>query len=176
MKLPPLGNLRIVNYPDPVLKKQAVVVSEFGDELQAFADRMIELMREAPGVGLAAPQVGVSIRLFVYNPTGEDVDSVVCVNPKLSGFEDAEDAEEGCLSLPDVTVTMRRSVRAELTACDAYGKGFTLSGEGLIARIWQHENDHLFGRLIIDRMSEVDEIGNRRILKQLQQDYANGKR
>ena len=116
------------------------------------------------------------LRLFVYNPTGEDGDSVVCVNPSLSGFEGAEDAEEGCLSLPEVTVTMRRSVRAVLTACDVDGKRFTLAAEGLVARIWQHEYDHLDGRLIIDRMSEVDEIANRRILKQLQRDYARAKR
>ncbi len=172
MNLPSLDNLRILNYPEPVLKKRAVAVTEFGADLHAFAERMIMLMREAPGVGLAAPQVGVSIRLFVYNPTGEDGDSVICVNPILGDFDDAEDREEGCLSLPEVTVTMRRAVRATLTACDAFGEPFTTSGEGLIARIWQHEHDHLDGRLIIDRMSDVDEIANRRVLKQLQQDYA----
>lgn len=176
MNLPPLNKLRIVNYPDPVLKKRAEEVTAFDADLQALAERMIHLMREAPGVGLAAPQVGVSIRLFVFNATGEDGDSVICVNPKLSDLEDAEDGEEGCLSLPEVTVTMRRAVRATLTACDATGKSFTQSAEGLIARIWQHEDDHLNGRLIIDRMSDVDEIANRRVLKQLQQDYARRKK
>lgn len=176
MNLPPLGNLRILYYPDPVLKKRSAPVTAFGPDLQALADRMIALMHQAPGVGLAAPQVGVSLRLFVYNPTGEDGDDVVCVNPVLSDFEEAEDREEGCLSLPEVTVTMRRSVRAVLHACDARGQAFTLTGEGLVARIWQHERDHLDGRLIIDRMSDVDEISNRRILKQLQQDYARARR
>lgn len=172
MKLPPIEKLRIIKYPDPVLKKQAAEVTEFTPELRALADHMLELKRHAEGVGLAAPQVGVLLRLFVCNVTGEPGHDMVCVNPKLTHLDGAEDAPEGCLSLPGVTVTMRRALGVTLEACDATGKPFRVPGEGLLARIWQHEYDHFSGRLIIDRMSETDKIANRRAIKQMKEDYA----
>ncbi len=172
MVLPKLETLRIVNYPDPVLKKVCTPVTEFGPELHAFALRMIELMREAEGVGLAAPQVGVPIRLFVWNVTAEPKDSGICVNPEFTELTGAADAEEGCLSLPGVTVTMRRALRAVMRSFDAAGKAFELTGEDLPARVWQHEHNHLDGRLIIDNMSTSDEIANRRAIKQLRAEYA----
>jgi len=172
MKLPPIEKLRIVKYPDPVLKKRTGEVTEFTAGLRALADRMLELMRQAEGVGLAAPQVGVLLRLFVCNPTGEPGHDMVCVNPKLSRLDGADDAPEGCLSLPGVTVTMRRAVGVTLDACGVSGKPFRVPGEGLLARVWQHEYDHLDGRLIVDRMSETDQIANRRAIRQLKEDYA----
>lgn len=172
MILPPIDKLRIVKYPHPALKKQAEEVTEFTPELAALADRMLELMRQAEGVGLAGPQVAVGLRLFVCNASGEPGHDMVCVNPKLSRLDGAADGPEGCLSLPGVTVTMRRAVGATLEACDVAGNPFRVPGEGLIARIWQHEYDHLDGRLIIDRMSETDAIANRRAIKQMREDYA----
>ena len=172
MKLPPIEKLHIVNYPDPVLKKRAGEVTDFTSALRALVDRMLELKRQAEGVGLAATQVGVPLRVFVCNATGEPGHDMVCVNPKLTFRDGAVDAPEGCLSLPGVTVTMRRAVGVTLEACDVTGKPFRVPGEGLVARIWQHECDHLDGRLIIDRMSEIDLIANRRALKQLKEDYA----
>jgi peptide deformylase len=97
---------------------------------------------------------------------------MVCVNPKVRLLDGAVEAAEGCLSLPGVTVTMRRAVAVTLDAYDVTGKPFRVPTEGLLARIWQHEYDHLDGRLIIDRMSETDQIANRRVLKQLKEDYA----
>lgn len=171
-----LASLRIILYPDPVLRKQCAQVGEFGPQLAALSARMLELMRAAPGVGLAAPQVGIPIRMFVYNATGNPADDRICVNPELSDLEDPVESEEGCLSLPNVLVPMRRARSAALAACDAQGQPFRLHAVGLEARVWQHENDHLNGRLIIDAMPASAELANRRILKQLKADYAARKR
>lgn len=171
LKLPPLAKLGIVLYPDPILKKKAEEVTRFGEPLRALADRMLELMREDKGVGLAAPQVGVGLRMFVSNPTGEPADDLICVNPRLVELSGAEEKEEGCLSIPGVTVTMRRAARAVMQAVDVEGRPFQLGQSDLPARIWQHEIDHLDGRLIIDTMSPADEIANRRALKQLREKY-----
>lgn len=159
--------LRIVEYPDPVLKKRCATVTAFDDNLRSLAKRMIELMHEAKGVGLAAPQVGVSVRLFVFNPTVEPGKDVAIVNPKFVEAEGAEEQGEGCLSLPGVTVTMRRATRVVLDGLDLDGRPMRLQAEGLPARIWQHEVDHLDGKLIIDQMSTADEIANRRAIKQM---------
>jgi len=174
METPALDAHRIVKYPAPVLKAVSSEVTEFGPKLRALADRMLHLMRASEGVGLAAPQVGLNVRLFVCNPTGQPDDDLVCVNPVLADLVGAEDAPEGCLSIPGVTVTMRRAVELTLEASDVEGRPFRRTGEGLVARIWQHETDHLNGRLIIDRMSETDAIANRRVLKQLKEEYAAG--
>ena len=162
-----LDKLRIVTYPDPILKKTCIEITDFGPRLKALADRMLELMLGAKGVGLAAPQVGILARMFVCNVTGEPDDNLVCFNPTFAELSGAGEAEEGCLSLPGVTVTMRRATHAVMRAQDATGSVFELTGEDLRARIWQHEADHLDGRLIIDNMSATDEIANRRVLKQL---------
>ena len=167
MDLPDPAKLRIVSYPDPALRRQGAAVTEFGADLEKVAIRMLELMHEANGVGLAAPQVGVSARFFVCNPTGEPADDSVCINPRFTELSGAAEQEEGCLSIPGATVTVRRAGAAVMSAFDLEGKPFEVRGEDLLARIWQHENDHLDGRLIIDNMSPTDEISNRRILKQL---------
>ncbi len=166
-----LSKLRIVLYPDPVLRSRCAPLREFGEDLKSLTDRMLDLMHEAKGVGLAGPQVGVLLRLFVCNPTGEPGDDQVCVNPRFGDLTGAAEAEEGCLSIPAVTVTMRRATHAVMETSDPYGNVSELSGEALKARVWQHEVDHLDGRLIIDNMSPTDEISNRRALKQLKEDY-----
>ena len=176
MKLPDPTSLHIVNYPDPVLKKKCAPVESFGDDVAVLAGRMLELMRGAEGVGLSAPQVGLAIRLFVCNPTAEPGDDLVCVNPRITDSDGTFEGDEGCLSLPGVTVTMRRASTITLEAFDVQGRAFTRSVEDLLARVVQHENDHLDGRLIIDSMSPTDEIANRRALKQLREDYAEPRR
>jgi peptide deformylase len=167
MKLPDPAILCIVQYPYPVLKEGSAEVKEFGPKLQVLADRMFELMRAAKGVGLAAPQVGLPIRFFVANPTGEPDDDSVYVNPRFTELTGAAEAEEGCLSLPGIAVTMRRATRAVMEGQDITGKPCEWIGEDLEARVWQHEVDHLEGRLIIDSMSTPDEIANRRAVKLL---------
>ena len=171
MKLAKPGNRKIVLYPDPVLKRACAPAESFGSELVAFADEMLALMRDANGVGLAAPQVGVSIRLFVCNVTGEPGDDLICVNPRFAELSGADEKEEGCLSIPGVSVTIRRATRAVLVAFDVAGSEFTRTGEDLLARVWQHESDHLDGRLITDNMSPTDEIANRRAVRLLRADH-----
>ena len=173
MKLPNLDRLRTVRYPDPILTRICRPVEEFGPDVKALAARMIVLMRQGEGAGLAAPQVGVPIQLFVCSLTGEPGDDLVYVNPRFTDLTGAEEKEEGCLSLPGVTVTMRRATRAVIEALDEDGRPFQKIGEGLAARVWQHEIDHLHGRLITDNMSTTDEISNRRAVQQLEADYAS---
>lgn len=161
--------LNIVHYPDARLRKKAAAVREFNDELRAIVARMYEVMRNEKGVGLAAPQVGLPLRVFVMNPTGEPGDCLALVNPQLSEQEGAAEAEEGCLSLPGVTITVRRATRARLKAQDEHGRPIEVAGEGLVARIWQHEIDHLDGVLIIDRMGPGDELATRKALRALEE-------
>ncbi|MCH7592443.1 MAG: peptide deformylase [Planctomycetes bacterium] len=176
MKIPSLDNLHIVYYPDGILKRVCEPVESFGPELQNLADRMLALMHTGEGLGLAAPQVGVAIRLFVCNLTGEPEDDAVYVNPKLSDLQGATEEPEGCLSIPEVDVTMRRSTGATIEAVDAAGNPIRRESQDLTARVWQHEMDHLDGRLITDNMSSTDEIANRRALKQLEADFAESPR
>ncbi|MCK4660263.1 MAG: peptide deformylase [Phycisphaerae bacterium] len=166
-----LRKLRIVHYPDPVLREQCKPVTEFGATLQDLVTCMFEIMGEGRGVGLAAPQVGLPIRLFVCNTTGDPEGNRAYVNPELAELEGLVEAEEGCLSLPEVTVPMRRAQSATLTACDLAGNKICVSRIDLEARAWQHECDHLNGRLIIDNMPTSAELVNRRILKELKEKY-----
>ncbi len=168
MKQTNVQKLRIVEHPDPRLRQQCKSVREFDGSLAELAQRMLELMHEADGIGLAGPQVGVLQRLFVCNVTGDPKDDQVFVNPQLQEFIGHAEGEEGCLSLPDVAVTVRRPAACKIQACDVNGRPFELIGEGLLARCWQHEYDHLDGKMIIDYMSEADKIANRRAIKALE--------
>jgi peptide deformylase len=163
-----IEKLRIIEYPDPRLRKVCKPIEVFDEWLRRLAERMLKLMHESDGVGLAAPQVGIVRRLFVCNVTGDPKDDQVFVNPRLSDFIGQAEGEEGCLSLPEIRVTVRRPMGCTIQACDVNGKPFQFAGEGLHARCWQHESDHLDGRMIIDYMSEADKIANRRNLKYLE--------
>jgi peptide deformylase len=165
-------DLRIIHYPDPRLKKKSRPVTDFDDALKQLAARMFELMRTNEGVGLAAPQVGHNIRLFVANATGKPEDDRVYVNPVLSEAEGDEEAEEGCLSLPEIRVNITRpTTRVRIRAQDLDGKPFEEIGEGFVTRVWQHENDHLNGVMITDRMGPVAKLTNRKKLKELEDEY-----
>jgi peptide deformylase len=165
------SDLRIIFYPDPRLRKTSETVTQFDQSLKDLAGRMLELMRGARGVGLAAPQVGENIRLFVMNPSGEPGDDRVYVNPVLSDADGEEEGEEGCLSLPGINAKVWRSKTLRMQAQDLDGKPIEETADGYIARIWQHENDHLNGTMIIDRMGPVARLASRRILKELQQKW-----
>jgi peptide deformylase len=164
--------LRIIHWPDPRLKKVSEPVREFTAALKELAARMLELMREYKGVGLAAPQVGQNIRMFVMNPTGEPNDNRVYVNPVLSEPDGEDAAEEGCLSLPNVNAQISRHKSMHIQAQDLDGKPIEETQSGYIARIWQHEFDHLNGILITDRMGLGDRFTHRRVLKELEEKYA----
>ncbi len=162
-------HLHIVHYPAPVLRDKAEPIAEVSDAVRAVAQRMLELMHEARGVGLAAPQVGLSWRLFVANPTGEADDDRVYINPELTGASRHTDrAEEGCLSIPDVRAPITRPLAITIHATDLAGQPFSQTSDQLLARIWQHETDHLDGVLILDRMTPADKRVNRRAIEALQ--------
>src|SRR3954471_16619669 len=164
--------LKILQYPDPRLRKISAPVERVDDRLKALVTRMFELMRAEKGVGLAAPQVGENIRLFVMNATGEPADDRVYVNPILSDPAGEEEAEEGCLSLPEIRADILRSKSMRIDAQDLEGKPFHEVHEGFVARVWQHETDHLNGTLILDRMGPVAKMAARRFLKDLEEQYA----
>jgi len=162
-------SLRIVSYPDPVLREETRPIETIDEEVRSVAERMIELMHEYRGVGLAAPQVGLSWRLFVANPTGEEGNDRVFINPEIREPDETQEAEEeGCLSIPGVRVQVRRPNAVTVDALDLEGNPFSDSGDGMPARVWQHELDHLNGTLIIDWMSPMDRLANRKALKELE--------
>ena len=165
-------DLKIILYPDPRLKKISAPVKAFDERLRALAARMFELMREAKGVGLAAPQVGENLRLFVMNATQDPADDRVYVNPVLSDFEGEEEQEEGCLSLPGIHINVDRSKRMRLQAKDLDGNPVDLTETGYVARIWQHEFDHLNGIMLTNHMGTVAKMTNRRVIKELEENYA----
>ena len=164
-------NLQIVFWPDPRLRAVSKNVAVFDDNLKALTDRMFVLMREHRGVGLAAPQVGLNIRLFVMNATGEPQDDQIYVNPVLSEAEGEEEGEEGCLSLPKLNLDVWRYTTLRITAQDITGKPVQHYGTGYLARIWQHEYDHLNGVMLTDRMGPVAKLTNRKLLSDLKATY-----
>ena len=165
------ATLKIIKYPDPRLRKVCEPVTRFDDSLRALALRMLDLMHEAKGVGLAAPQVGMLVRLFVCQAIAESEDHMILVNPELEDLQGQAAGEEGCLSIPDVTVEIRRAESCTILAQDLNGEPIRATDVDLVARCWQHECDHLNGRLITDRMAEAEKIANRRALKALEAEF-----
>jgi peptide deformylase len=164
--------LKIILWPDRRLKKISAPVTEFGEDLKELTREMFELMREAKGVGLAAPQVGKNIRLFITNHDQDPVNDRVYVNPMLSDADGDEEDEEGCLSLPKVNINVFRSKSIKIQAQDVTGQPFEQIETGYIARIWQHETDHLNGIMLTDRMGPVAKMTYRKILRELEERYA----
>jgi len=147
----------ILRYPDPVLKEVARPVAVVDDEIRRLVDDMAETMYAAPGVGLAANQVGVLLRVFVIDIAGEDEpsDLHVFINPEILEATGTQTWEEGCLSFPGVTEEIRRAERVRVRALDREGKPFELEAEELLAVAIQHENDHLNGVVMLDKLNAV---------------------
>ncbi len=147
----------IVKYGHEVLEKQTKPVVDFDGNLEKLVADMFETMYAANGVGLAAPQVGISLHLCVIDTTtGEDPKTkLVLANPVIVSMEGEVVQEEGCLSLPDFRVKTARPERVTVRAQDAHGKEFTMSGEGLLARAFCHETDHLNGKLFIQHIGRL---------------------
>jgi peptide deformylase len=143
----PLQPIRL--FGDPVLRTPAAPVETFDKELRTLVADLTDTMMDAPGVGLAAPQIGVSLRVFTYW-----VDDVVghLINPILDLSDDEELGEEGCLSLPGLTYDTKRAVRVVAKGMNMHGEPVTIEGSDLLARCVQHETDHLDGILFIDRL------------------------
>jgi peptide deformylase len=179
---------KIVRYPEPVLRAKCRPVTEVTPEIRTLATDMLETMREANGVGLAAPQIGVDLQIAVidvsHNPdcitymkvNGEKVDMVqhmpvVLINPQLELGSAKELGEEGCLSFPRLRGDIRRSTDIKVTYTDLDGKTVTVETDGLLSRAFQHEIDHLNGILFIDRLNAVAKVSIKRKLARLMQEW-----
>jgi peptide deformylase len=149
---------------DPVLREKARTVERFDGALARIADDLFETMSDAPGVGLAAPQVAISSRFFVYDDG--DGHKGFIANPELSGFEEEWTTDEGCLSIPGPFYPTTRVAKLVLTGQDIDGTPVEIEAEGLLARIFQHETDHLDGMLYIDRL---DDEGRKEVMRQLRE-------
>lgn len=164
--------MRVLKYPDPRLREAGVELARVDAAVRALTERMFELMFQHKGVGLAAQQVGVPARLFVASPSFHEDDRRVYVNPRLISMEGSQETEEGCLSFPNISCRIKRYNFATIRAMNLDGTVFEESGEELLARIFQHEMDHVDGRLLVDRMGSVAKLSNRRALKDLEEALA----
>jgi peptide deformylase len=156
----------VVKFGDPVLKSKASPVREFGPALRAEVERMVAIMRDAMGVGLAATQLGILRRLLVFQ-AGPDSEPTALINPEVEWLSgEAVVAEEGCLSLPRVSMDVERSLHARFGGFDVDGEPVRIEASGLEARVLQHEIDHLDGVLILDRTERAQRKGALRALRE----------
>lgn len=150
--------LKIYTYPDPILRKKAEPITEFDDDLKKLAADMAETMYDAPGVGLAANQIGIARQIVVIDITGseaEEKDLITLVNPKIVKGEGSEMGEEGCLSVVDYSANVKRFTKIQVEAQDLDGNPLNFEAEDYFARVIQHEVDHLNGHLFIDLISSL---------------------
>jgi peptide deformylase len=163
-------------YPDPVLRIRCRRIESFDQELARLAADMVETMHAAPGIGLAANQVGIERRLAVVDlSVGERAeDLIVLVNPELLAEQGEDEDVEGCLSIPDYTDKVTRPLQVRVRAADLLGKSFEIEAEGLLARAICHEIDHLEGKLFTDRLRGLRRERARRMLKRLERELESG--
>lgn len=159
----------IVKYPDPVLSKPGLPITEFDDKLKTLVEEMFESMYAAHGIGLAAPQIGLSKRITVIdvNFKKDPADKLVLINPEIIKREGQQFEEEGCLSLPDIRDKVKRAAKVKVRAQNVEGEWFEVEGEELLSRAFQHEIDHLDGVLFIDRLSRLKKDLTVRKIKKL---------
>ncbi|KAL1352835.1 hypothetical protein HN51_016814 [Arachis hypogaea] len=160
--------LKIVEYPDPKLRAKNKRIVSFDDNLKSLAREMFDVMYKTDGIGLSAPQVGINVQLMVFNPVGEpgEGEEIVLVNPRVSKYsKKLSILNEGCLSFPGIYADVKRAESVKIDARDVNGNRFSFSLDGLPARVFQHEFDHLQGILFFERMTE-EVLGN--IREQLQ--------
>ncbi|KAK9925317.1 hypothetical protein M0R45_033645 [Rubus argutus] len=149
--------LKIVEYPDPILRAKNKRIDSFDDNLKKLVDEMFDIMYKTDGIGLSAPQVGLNVQLMVFNPVGErgQGEEIVLVNPRVSRYSQKTRLfNEGCLSFPGIYADVQRPESVKIDARDINGARFTVNLSGLPARVFQHEFDHLQGILFFDRMTE----------------------
>jgi peptide deformylase len=157
---------QVVKFGDPVLKSKASPVRDFGPELRAEVERMVSIMRDGMGVGLAATQLGLLRRLLVFQ-AGPDSEPTALINPEVEWLSaEVVVAEEGCLSLPRVSMDVERPLHARFSGLDVDGEPVRLEASGLEARVLQHEIDHLDGVLILDRAPRAQRKGALRALRE----------
>jgi peptide deformylase len=163
----------VVLYPDDPLTLTAGPIEDFGPALARLASDMVETMDAFDGVGLAGPQVGVSKRILVLREPGSD-EPVCLVNPEILSADGQETAEEGCLSLPNLYAEVTRAARITVRATNPLGKVATREASGLLARIIQHEMDHLDGRVILDRLDLITRDAKMREWEAIRQQLGAG--
>jgi len=163
----------ITHYPAKVLANEAKPIEKIDDNIRQLVKKMTEIMFENKGVGLAAPQAGVNLRLFIISLTAKPEDVKVYINPVLETKGEMVTNEEGCLSVPNVYTKIKRYKECTVTATDLDGNQFTDHADGLYARCLQHEYDHLNGFTIANKMGQTAKIRFRRQLKKLEQNCSN---
>jgi peptide deformylase len=165
---------KILTYPHPILKQKASPVKAFDEELEKLLADMAETMYEAPGIGLAANQIGVPLQVVVIDisRTGEENELIELINPRITPLgEECETDEEGCLSVVDLCGKVKRFLNLCVTAQDRRGHPLEFEAEGLLARVIQHEVDHLHGKLFLDHLSSLKRaLYKKRRKKQLLQE------
>jgi peptide deformylase len=147
--------LKILEYPDPRLRTRARPVAAVDEEVRTLVANMLETMYAAPGIGLAATQVDVHLRIVVMDISEERTEPLALINPEILERQDREVSEEGCLSVPGFTESVERARRIRVRALDLQGKSFEMEADGLLAVCIQHELDHLEGKLFVDYLSEL---------------------
>ena len=163
---------KIVFLPDPCLRALCIPVEEFNDELQQLIDDMFETMYSARGVGLAAPQIGINLRVAVIDVTPDKSKQFVLINPEILESHGEEIYDEGCLSVPSAYDTVTRAARVKMKALDRHGKEYVLEAEGLLCEAIQHEIDHLNGKLFVDLLSPVKRDRARKKLEKYKREQA----
>ena len=164
--------LKIVKYPDPILSRPGEPITEFNDELRKLIADMFETMYAEQGIGLAAPQVGASIRLLVIDLSVGKVpeDKLVLINPEIIFTDGKLYEEEGCLSFPEIREKVARHAKVRIRAQDEKGKWFEMDGVDVLSRCFQHEIDHVDGMLFIFRMSALKRDLNLRKIRKMQRE------
>ncbi len=157
--------LKICKYPEPILRKKASLVKKISEADKRLIEDMIETMKASGGVGLAANQIGVPRRIFVFNPSSEEWRADALVNPVIIKHRGSEKTEEGCLSLPGLTAEVHRYKYILVEGLDIDGRHVRFEAKDLLARIIQHEIDHLDGKLFIDRINPIRRMMSLRQLK-----------
>lgn len=147
--------LTILKYPDERLRKKSLPVPAVDDAIRLLLDNMLETMYDAPGVGLAAPQVNIQKRVVVIDISEEKNDPLCLINPEIIAKHGTEESEEGCLSVPDIFETIARAEKISVRALNREGETFELEADGLLAVCIQHELDHLEGKLFVDYLSPL---------------------
>ena len=167
---------RITHYPAAVLAKRAQPVEKIDDNIRQLVEKMTDIMLKNKGIGLAAPQAGVPLRLFIISLDATSQNVRAYINPTVTPTSDEFDsAEEGCLSVPGIYTKIRRYKKCKVTATDLNGNEFTEEADALYARCLQHESDHVDGITIADRMPSTARIAHRKQLKKLAENYEKNK-
>jgi len=167
---------RITHYPASVLSQRAQPVEKIDDNIRRLVEKMTDIMLKNSGIGLAAPQAGVPLQIFIISLDASKEAVKVYINPTVTTTGELCSIDEGCLSVPGVYTKVRRYKKCKVTATDLDGNEFAEEAEGLYARALQHEYDHINGFTIVNRMGQTTKIVHRKQLKKLRENYEKGEK